>query len=644
MDAFNSPGFRREMQEGRIERPIARRSFLMFGLAVVLFFGVVVWRTFDLQVRRGELFLARAQANKTYPILLQAPRGIFYDRNFEKLVENAPTFVVTLKTSAAAADQRGFREELDKLARLAGRTAAEIAEANGVDPSALDDAFYKKSSWPPEIFIAAGELRETILEIEGRAENYPGVSVAEAMRRNYLLGPYSSHVLGYVGRPSREDLKAASQVNSSDLIGKSGLELYYEKFLRGSAGEKLIEVNASGQPQRERYIVKSTPGKNVVLEIDGELQRFAASTLERHVRALGKKAGAVVVVDPRDGAVRALASFPSYDSNIFGRSALRQDLEFLLNDPAKPFFNRAISGAYPSGSTIKPLIAAAALEEKIIDPEKSIYDPGFISVPNPYDPDNPTIFKDWKALGWVDMRRALAFSANVYFYTVGGGYQDIKGLGIQRIKKFLELFGWGSALGIDLPGESGGLVPDPEVKKITRPKDPLWRIGDTYITSIGQGDLQATPLQLVMAVAAIANGGTLWKPRLARALLDEDKRSVQEFSPQAIRSGMIRPENLTVVREGMRQAVTEGSARALNDLFFTSAGKTGTAQTGAYGKNHGWFVGFAPYENPEIVVAVLVEEGSGGSTDAVPIAKEVLYYYFAAVKNSQLTPLENTLR
>ncbi|OHA08741.1 MAG: hypothetical protein A3B37_02730 [Candidatus Sungbacteria bacterium RIFCSPLOWO2_01_FULL_59_16] len=421
-------------------------------------------------------------------------------------------------------------------------------------------------------------------------------------------------------------------MRSADVIGKAGLEAQYEEILAGRAGEKLIEVDAGGAAIRERFIMKSDPGQSVMLELDAGLQRFAAATLERHLRALGKRAGAVVAMDPRDGAVRALVSYPSFDSNIFGRSVPRKDFERLKGDPAHPFFNRAVSGGYPSGSTIKPLLAVAALEEGVIEAEREIYDPGYLSVPNPYDPEHPTIFKDWKELGIVDMRRAIALSANVYFYTIGGGYRDIRGLGIERIKRWLERFGWGRALGIDLPAEYAGLVPDPELKKAIRPKDPVWRLGDTYITAIGQGDVQATPLQLAASIAAIANGGTLWKPRLASAVVGLDGETVREFRSEFIGRDIARAESLTVVREGMRQAVTAGSAAALADLPFAVAGKTGTAQTGAYGKNHGWFVGFAPSETPELVIAVLVEEGTGGSTDAVPIAKEVLYYYFTEAR------------
>ena len=640
MDAINVPGFRHEMQEGRIERPIGRRFILAFGGFVAAGLMVVTGRLIELQLVRGQDLAEQARANKTYPILISPPRGIFYDRNHKPLVENAPTFVISLSPALSPSDE-AFGEVLGRLTAILGESIGELAEANGVRAEYADgEELLVRSAWPDEVFAASGELRTAVLEIKSRPDDFPGVSAVEAGRRQYILGDLSSHLLGYVGRPSREDLENRPGVRSSDIIGKSGLELWYESAVRGRAGEKLMEVNASGEVKRERFIVKAAPGQDVVLEIDAGLQRFAAATLERHLKALGRRAGAILAVDPRDGAVRALASFPSFDPNLFGRGSPPEELERLLNDPASPFFNRAVSGGYPSGSTIKPILAAAALEENIIAPERQIYDPGYLSVPNPFDPARPTIYKDWKELGWVDMRDAIALSANVYFYTIGGGHRDIRGLGIERIKIWLERFGWGRRAGIDLPGEYGGLIPDPESKKIIRPQDPLWRIGDTYITAIGQGDLQATPLQLAMSTAAIANGGTLWKPRLAKAVIGEDGVITQGLPSQAIAVNLASPESLRVVREGMRQAVSAGSAVALNDMPIAVAGKTGTAQTGAYSKNHGWFIGFAPYENPEIVIVVLVEEGTGGSTDAVPIAKEVLYYYFTAIRNAQLTATE----
>ncbi|RJQ37796.1 penicillin-binding protein 2 [Candidatus Parcubacteria bacterium] len=634
LDAANAPGFRREQHEGRIERPISYSAFTAFAAIAALGILVIAGRLAQLQLWEGNLFAEQARANKTYPITIQAPRGIFYDRNFEKLVENRPSFVISL-TPGELPDDASFREVLGRLSGLAGKSIPEIAAANDID--AADDLLRagERAAWPTEVFIAADDLRDAVLEIQTRPEEFPGVRVAEAGQRYYPLAEAVAHVVGYVGRPTREELAAFPRVGPADILGKIGLERQYEETLRGTAGEKLIEIDAAGEAQRERFIVKPNPGRDVVLELDAGLQEFAARALSRHLAAVGKQAGAIVAVDPRDGAIRALVSYPAFDPNIFGRSQNRALIAKLLADPTYPFYNRAIAGEYPSGSTIKPIMALAALEEGIIDPEYSIYDPGYLSVPNPYDPSRPSIFKDWRELGWVDMRRAIAMSANVYFYTIGGGHGDIEGLGIARIKQYLERFGWGSTLGIDLAGEAAGLIPDPEKKKAIRPQDPIWRLGDTYITSIGQGDLQATPLQLAVSTAAIANGGTLWRPRLAHAVVDEERRVLREFEAEAIRTDLVSQRSLDIVRDGMREAVTSGSAVALNDLFFTSAGKTGTAQTGAIGKNHGWFIGYAPYESPEIAIAVLVEEGSGGSTDAVPIAKEILYHYFVSQRDGE---------
>lgn len=624
MDAQNIPGFRREMQEGRMERPIGRAAFSAAGILIGASFLMLAARLGELELVRGKSFLEQATANKTYGIVIQAPRGIFYDRAFEPLVENSSTFVISLERKKIA-NSFVFEQVLGRLAVLLGRTVSDIAEQNGLEARAAPG---RESDWPEEIFAASGDFREAVLEIESNPDRFPGVLVSEGGKRKYLLGSGAAHALGYVNRPTAEDLKARPDLRAVYTVGRSGLEAWYEDRLRGQSGEKLIEVNARGEATRERYLVKASGGRDIRLELDKRLQDFASAALERHIKALGKKAGAVVAVDPRDGAVRALASYPAFDPNLFGQNASRKEIARLLRQETSPFFDRTISGGYPSASTIKPIMAAAALEEGIIDPARTIYDPGYISVPNPFDPSKPTIFKDWKALGTVDMRRAIAWSANVYFYTIGGGYRDIKGLGIERIRQYLERFGWGSKLGIDLPNENAGLLPGPATKKSLRPQDPLWRIGDTYISSIGQGDLQVTPLQLAAATAAIANGGTLWKPRLAAAILDENRNPVETFPPQKIRSNFVHPESLQVVREGMRRAVTDGSARFLADLPFAVAGKTGTAETGAYGKNHGWFTGFAPYEHPELVITVLVEQGTGGSTDAVPIAKEILYDYF----------------
>ncbi len=636
MDSVNAPGFHPELAEGRLERSIGPAPFIVISLAIAAGLAIFAGRALILATVRGQDLRARSVANRTYPLYLHAPRGVIYDRNFSKLVTNISTFAISLDTRAIG-NWATLDRVVRRLERLLEIDRRDIALSNALDRSALSSGSQNLLSLPPKLFIHSGDLRLAILEIQSKPEEFPGVEIEEAFRRAYPLESRALHLVGFIGQPDADDLIREPALRPSQALGKSGLESRFESILRGVPGRKLVEINAAGEVLRERFLEKPIAGKSLRLEVDSRLQDFAGRTLERHLRALGKRAGAIVLMDPRDGAVRALVSYPSFDPNLFSRRLSAPELASLLAHPAKPFFNRAISGGYPSGSTIKPILALAALEEGIIDPSRSIYDPGYISVPNPFDPSRPTIYKDWKELGWVDMRRALALSANVYFYTIGGGYRDLGGLGIERIKSWLDRFGWGRTLGIELAGEYAGFLPDPENKKRVRPADPTWRIGDTYITAIGQGDIQVTPLQLAASTAAIANGGTLWQPRTVRAVITDDRGVLQEFPPAALARNLASPAALGVVREGMRLAVTGGSAQALADLFFPVAGKTGTAETGAYGKNHGWFVGFAPYENPEIVMVVLVEEGTGGTTDAVPIAKEVLYYYFTEVNHAQLT-------
>ncbi|MBM2820343.1 MAG: penicillin-binding protein 2, penicillin-binding protein 2, partial [Candidatus Berkelbacteria bacterium] len=291
-----------------------------------------------------------------------------------------------------------------------------------------------------------------------------------------------------------------------------------------------------------------------------------------------------------------------------------------LDDPSKPLFNRAISGTYPSGSIIKPVIAAAGLEDGTITASTTINDPGEIKVGN-------YTYPDWKSHGLVDVRKALAESCNVFFYSVAGGWDKIKGLGITKLDNYLKQFGFGEQTGIDIPGEARGIVPDPVWKE--KVKKEMWYLGDTYHLGIGQGDFLITPLQMVNAVSAIANGGQLMKPQLVAKITDQDGNTIYETPKEIIRQGFINNDNVQIVREGMRQAVTTGSAQQLNDLPEMVAAKTGTAQFGNEDKTHAWMVSFAPYHNPEIAIIVLIEGGGEGYATAGPVTKQILNWYLA---------------
>ena len=410
-----------------------------------------------------------------------------------------------------------------------------------------------------------------------------------------------------------------------DFIGKDGLELQYEKELRGVPGKIAISVNSDNTILKTLVAKEARQGNNLVLSIDGELQKILVDSLRDKMAQTNAPGAAAVVLDVKSGEILSLVSLPSFDNNIFNASLINKTYQELINNKNRPLFNRAISGFYPAGSTIKPFIASAALVEKTIDPSYKVDDTlGYISIPNEYNPEVTYIYRDWQPHGFVDMRRALAVSANVYFYTIGGGYKNIKGLGINKIEKYLKLFGFGASLGIDLPGETGGLVPNPDWKMKTRQEN--WFTGDTYNVSIGQGDIKVTPLQLAAAMAAVANGGTFYEPTVAFEVVTAEGGH-RRFDPVVRRSDIVDGLVLRVVRDGLRQAVTSGSARGLSGLPLAVAGKTGTAETGGSHPPHAWFTGFAPFDSPQLVVTVLVEEGGEGSQAAVPVARDIIAWW-----------------
>jgi len=445
--------------------------------------------------------------------------------------------------------------------------------------------------------------------------------------RQYLFPTYFSHILGYLGKLEPQDAKENPDYSLTEKIGKEGLESSYEKFLRGQPGQQLVEVDSQG---KEQNVISQTPpqtGDSLILSIDADLQQSLQDSLSAELDRLKLKKAAAVAIDPRIGAVLAMVSLPTYDNNLFAQGISVQDYQNLENDPANPFLNRAIAGQYASGSTIKPLIGAAALQEKVITPSTTVNDSkGELDVPNQYNPQIVYRYPDWKAHGIVDIYSAIAQSCDVFFYTVGGGYGNIKGLGVDNLAKYFRLFGLGSKLGIDLPGEAEGLVPDAAWKM--KVKNEPWYLGDTYHLSIGQGDLLVTPLQMAVATAAIANGGTLYSPRLVDKIVDSDKNIIETIQPDILRTNFISSENIDVIKKAMRQTVTDGSALMLNTLSVPVAAKTGTAQVAGQKNNNAWATVFAPYPNPEIVLSILIEEGGEGSSVSIPVAKEVLEKYF----------------
>jgi len=595
----------------KLEIPIKNNGFLIIFIVSILILGLFWSRAFWLQIKNGDYYASRSNKNSIRFYHSRPPRGVIYDVNNQVLVSNIPDFNLLVIPADLPRQIDKLNDWVSQLAKILQKNDSEIED------------FIKnlnKNSTEPVLFMS-GLDRETLMSLETNSAVLSAIFINKETRRDYSDGGYFSHIVGYIGRVSNSDLKTDSYYSVSDFIGKDGLEAQYEEKLRGLPGKIAVSVNSENTILKTLTAKEAAAGNNLILSIDGGLQKLLTNVLNTKVIQTNSTGAAAVVLNIKSGEIISLVSLPSFDFN-------SQSYEEIALDKNRPFFNRAIGGFYPAGSTVKPFVASAALAEDIIDPNSKIDDTlGYIRVENQYDPDIVYTYRDWKAHGFVDMRRAIAVSANVYFYTIGGGYKSFKGLGINRIKKYLNIFGFGSNLGIDLPGEAPGLIPDPSWKKSA--KNEGWFTGDTYNVSIGQGDVLVTPLQMASAIAAVANNGTLWKPKIVRKITDPDGQIIKEFKPEMIRNNFIDTDNLQIVREGMRGAVTEGSAYLLNDLPIKVAGKTGTAQvTNTFRKTNAWFAGFAPYDNPEIALAIVVEGAGEGSTAAVPVAKEVFEWYY----------------
>lgn len=422
--------------------------------------------------------------------------------------------------------------------------------------------------------------------------------------REYAQLDGLSHVLGYVGFPSEADLESGAGISFKSMIGKGGIEKKYEFFLRGTHGVKLVEADSQNNIVSESVQDHPSSGEKLVLAIDSKVQSRFFQIIDLVAKERGFSGGAGVILDVNNGEVITLVSWPEYDSQVLSSGEPADEINKFLLDENKPFLNRAISGLYAPGSIIKPCFAIAALNEKIVSPDKRIYSAGSISIPNPFFPDKRSVFKDWKAHGWVDMRRALAVSSDVYFYEIGGGFEDLLGLGIKRIGEYAKKFGFDSKTGIDLDGEASGIVANPELKAKSNPSDPMWRIGDTYNASIGQGYFLMTPIEAAVFASALANGGKLVQPRLTMDKNLVSGEQIKDFSEE------IPEEYFQIAREGMRMAVTEGTAMALSTPDVAIAAKTGTAEIGGAKKYvNSWVIGFFPYQNPKYAFALVMERG-----------------------------------
>lgn len=431
-------------------------------------------------------------------------------------------------------------------------------------------------------------------------------------RRDYIDSPGFGHLLGYVNYPKRD---AKGFYYQENIIGKDGLEERYNEILSGVNGLQIVETDALGNSQAGSIVEAPVSGTALKLGIDARIQEKLYTTIEALAADRGFLAGAGGIMDVKTGELIALTSFPEYSSTILSEGANKKVIQGYSVDKRGVYLDRSVSGVYTPGSIVKPMMAIAALNEGVITPTKAILSTGSISIPNPYNPKLKTVFNDWKAHGWVDMRQAIAVSSDVYFYEVGGGYGDQKGIGIANIEKYSRMFGFGVVTGIDIKDEKTGVVPSPEWKAKVFNGEP-WRIGNTYHTSIGQYGFQATLMQALRSTAAIANGGTLVTPHL-----------VVEPARELPVSHIDIPESyFQVAREGMRQAVDVGTVKGLNVGYVRVAGKTGTAEIDAGKKyENSWIVGFFPYEKPRYAFAVVMERGPHDNTiGGVFVMRQVL--------------------
>jgi penicillin-binding protein 2 len=628
MDPYLVP--KRERGRGKRE-PLGRRHpvFAALQALVVLLFGILVVQLVRLQVIQGDEYAERAEINALREIQVPAARGLILDRQGRPLVLNTARFSAAIVPGDLP--ERGEMGVFQQLERVTGVPAEEIQRKvlAGIE---------ERGPFEP-VVIKRDVDEETALVVRELEPVTPGVKLLVQPTREYLAGPLLSHTLGYVGSISADEYAELKDEGYllQDYVGKSGVELTYESILRGRPGKKLVEVDALGRELKVISERRPLDGSNLVLTIDLDLQKKVKETLEQYT-AEGDNAAAVVM-DVRSGEILAMVSLPDFDNNVFSSPLSEQELTALVDAPGKPLVNHAIAERYAPGSTFKTVVGAAALQEGIATASTTITSRGYITVQNEYDPNVVYVFKDWAALGALDFYGGIAMSSDVYFYYLAGGKADegFAGLGEARVARYARAFGLGKPTGVDLPGESAGLVPDAAWKEDTIGEP--WTIGDTYNFGIGQGDLQVTPLQLVTAVSAIGNGGKVLTPHLLREVQDGYGNVLQGFERSVRRKAPVDPEYLQIVKEAMRQSVARGVAKKAAVPGIEVAGKTGTAEFGpplddGSHPTHGWFVGFAPYDEPEVAVVVFFQRGGGGS-DAAPAASAILDYYFHGPQMAQ---------
>ncbi|MEX0934664.1 MAG: penicillin-binding protein 2, partial [Candidatus Saccharimonadales bacterium] len=583
-------------------------------IAAILF-TALFWQLFSLQIVEGERMLGIAEGNRVRQHIDLSPRGRIIDRNGVVLASNTASFQLSIFPHLLPEDS-SQRQELYQ----------DVTEYLDITVDDIEDILVEKDAdYTGMILIAERIDRETALMLESVLPEHGIFSLSSMPIRAYKSDAALAHILGYTGRVSRADLDAKSDLYPLDFIGKSGIEAQYDEVLRGVNGVIETEVDSSGRPLRTIREVSGVMGQDVILSIDYRLQKQLYQSLKKYMKEANSKQASGVVMDVNSGDILASVSLPAYDNNLFAKGIEPDEYEALISDAGMPMFNRVISAGYPTGSTIKPITLLGALENGVVDEHTIINDVGRIVLTSQYDPTATFEFASWnpEGLGPMNARSAIAMSSNIYFYTVAGGYQSFNGMGINALEQTYRKFGLGSRTNIDIPGETTGLVPSPAWKE--NHTGEAWFTGDTYNLAIGQGFLSVSPLQLARAYGAIVNGGKLVQPKLNIGVdtVINDRLN-------------LNPKHLRITQEGMLQVLSfQGTASPaiFANVNATVAGKSGTAETNPEDEDsrpHAWFGAYAPYENPEIVSVVMLEEGENGALYAAPVISEVFARHFGS--------------
>jgi penicillin-binding protein 2 len=592
---------------------LAIRVAVIGGIALVAF-AVIFFRLWYLQVLSGTDNLEKARVNQVRSIKIQAPRGEIVDRKGRVLVDNRTGLAVKITPKDLPASEARRREVYDKVGKIVGipgtRVTKSVEEQLKAQPFATATV---KQDVP----------QNTVAYLLENQDSFPGVTVERVFLRSYPHHQIGAHLFGFVGEVNDKQIKDQrySDVSLGDRVGQSGIEYQYDRFLRGRNGKARLQVDALGSLRRELRTYEPRQGQQLRLSLDLKVQ-------EAGQQALGGARGAFVVMNVNTGAVLGLGSSPSFDPNIFAKAVRQSDYDKLVSkDNGEPLTNRAIQGAYPTGSTFKLITATAALEGGLITPDTVVDDPGKIRV-------GGIDFKNAGGAvnGAVAMRQALSVSSDVYFYKLGLA-ADGKGDGL-LIQNWARKLGMGHRTGIDLPEERPGLLPTPKWRdRLFKQKltDRPWAVGDNINLSVGQGDLQADPLQLAVAYSAIANGGKIVTPRLGERLEDQTGRPQQVFEPPEPRRLNIKPETRQTILEGLRAAASEPggtSAPVFAGFKIPVAGKTGTAEKGAGRADQSWYCGLAPYPSIQYVTCATFETGGFGAETAAPAVRQIMTSLF----------------